>query len=181
MLGQPRIGRVDAVDVSIDVAARRADGGGERHRRRVRTAAAERCNAPVRSDALKAGHDGDLAIVDRLAQRLAGDFGDPRLAVGHVGFQRDLPALPGARPITEILHDQREETASDLLARSDHRVVFDVARVERRRGFACIFAQGDQTIRLASHGGDHDGDGMAGVYLAAHKSRRGSDAVEIGD
>ena len=60
----------------------------------------------------------------KLAQRLAFNLGDSRLAMGEIGLQRDLPALPGPGAITKILHDKRQEPGRHLLARGDHGVIF---------------------------------------------------------
>ena len=74
------------------------------------------------------------------------------------------------------LQRQREQSGGDLLAGGDHRVVF--AGVVQRRGGA---APVDQLIGRAGHGGDHDGDLVAGVDLALDVARHVADAVDVGD
>ena len=65
-----RVGGVDAVDVGVDVAAVGLDRGGDRHRRGVGAAAAERGDAAgVLVDALEAGDHRDLlALLEALDQ-----------------------------------------------------------------------------------------------------------------
>jgi hypothetical protein len=73
--------------------------GGDRHRRRIGAAAAERGDAAgCLADALETGDDGDLvALLEAADQFLALDVGNARRAVGIARQNRDLPALPGAR------------------------------------------------------------------------------------
>ena len=69
-----RVGRVDAVDIGIDVAAVGLDGGGDRHGAGVGAAAAERGDAVVGRDALEAGDDRHLALAEALDQERAVDL-----------------------------------------------------------------------------------------------------------
>ena len=94
-----RVGGVDAVDVGVDVAAVGLDRGGDRHRRGVGAAAAERGDAAgVLVHALEAGDHRDLlALLEALDQLGAVDVEDARRAVRVGGQDRQLPALPGAR------------------------------------------------------------------------------------
>ena len=93
-----RVGGVDAVDVGVDVAAVGLDRGGDRHRRGVGAAAAERGDAAgVLVHALEAGDHRDLlALLEALDQLGAVDVLDARRAVRVAGQDRQLPALPGA-------------------------------------------------------------------------------------
>ena len=94
-----RVGGVDAVDVGVDVAAVGLDRGGDRHRRGVGAAAAERGDAAgLLVDALEAGDHRDLlALLEALDQLGAVDVEDARRAMRVGGQDRQLPALPGAR------------------------------------------------------------------------------------
>ncbi len=76
----PRVGRVDAVDVRVDLADVGLQRGGERHAGRVGAAAAERRDVSVLVLALEPRHDGDLAASERRAQRIVVDREDPRAA-----------------------------------------------------------------------------------------------------
>ena len=163
-----RVGRVDAVDVGVDVAAVGADRRGERHRRRVRAAAPERRH-PVRS-ACRPWKPATTAISPRLKpsmSRAPSIVGDARRAVRVVGQERDLPALPRARREPHVLEHEREQAGGDEFARGDDRVVFGVVGVRAR-----LLAPGDELVGLAGHGRDDDRDLVAGVDLAFDVARR---------
>ena len=90
----PRVRRIDAIDIGIDVAAIRLQRRRQRHGRGIRPAAAE-CRDPiVRGQTLKARDDGDLPLVHALDQLGPVDPIDAGLAVRGVGVNGDLPALP---------------------------------------------------------------------------------------
>ena len=149
-LGEPprlrndaRVGRIDAVDVGIDVA----DVGFERDRNRdgagIRAAAAERRDAVVlRLDALKAGDDGDLAAVDALLEIAARNIRRcaPRRARRSVLIGTCQPCQERAlRPIA--CSDDRQQPGGHLLAGRDDGIIF--ARVvERRR----LLHPGDELV-----------------------------------
>src|ERR1041385_709683 len=174
----PRVGRIDAVDVGIDVAAHRVDGGGNRYRRGVGAAASQRGDAAgLRIDSLEAGDDGDFLTLPEAVDQLGTvDFEDPRRGMGVAGPDRDLPALPRTRLDAEALQHDCQKTRGDLLAGCHYRVIF--ARVMHRRRFATPL---DEFVGLAGHRRDHDGDVMAGVDLAFDMARDVADPVDIGD
>ena len=87
-----RVGGVDAVDVGVDQALGGLQRRGDRHRRGVRAAAAERGDVAVGIDALEAGDDDDLAGGEIGADARIVDALDARLGVGDVGRDRHLPA-----------------------------------------------------------------------------------------
>src|SRR6185437_7098531 len=173
-----RIGGVNAVDVGIDVAAFGADGGGDRHRRGVRAAAAERGDAAaLLVQALEAGdHRHLLHFLEAADQLGAVDFDDARGAVGAVGEDRQLPAAPGTRVDAHAFEHDGEQPGGNLLAGRHHRIVF--ARVVQHGGLA---APGDQLVGDAGHGGNHHRYVVAGLDLALDVARHVADAVEIGD
>ena len=115
--------------------------------------------------------------------------GDARGAMGGVGMQGDLPALPGPGPDAQGLQHEREQSRGDLLARGHHRVVF--APVILGRGLGPVLLPlleapglldpGHELIGMAGHGRDHDGASMAGVGLALHMRGDVADPVDIGD
>ena len=174
----PRVGRIDAVDVGIDVAAVGADRGRNRHRRGVRAAAPERGDSVgLRVDALEAGDDGDfLAIRESVDDLGAVDLENPRRGVRVGGLDRDLPALPGAGLDAHALQRDREQTGRDLFAGCHHGVIF--ARVMHRRGVA---APVHQFVGLAGHRRHDDGDIMSGIDFALDVTRDVADSVDIGD
>ena len=69
-----------------------------------------------------------------------------------------------------------QQAGGDLLAGGDHGVVF-AGVVQRRQALA----PGDQLVGDAGHGGDDDGDLVAGVHLPLHPAGDVADAVEVGD
>ena len=90
-----RVGGVDAVDVGVDVAAVGLDRGGDRDRRGVGAAAAERGDAAgVLVHALEAGDHRDLlALLEALDQLGAVDVEDARRAV-RVAWSGSAAASP---------------------------------------------------------------------------------------
>ena len=174
----PRIRRVDAVDVGVDVAAVGGDRGRDGHGRCVRSAAAQRGDAAgVLVDALEAGDHCDFPALDEAAHQFAPiDLADAGAAMGVVGVDRNLPALPRSGRHPDRLQHNGKKPRGDLLARGHHGVVF--ARVMQRCRRAAPF---HQLVGHARQGGDDDGDLMAGVDLALDVARDVADAVEIGD
>src|SRR5579871_1269970 len=172
------IGRIDAVDVGVDVAAVGVDRGGDRHRARVGTAAAEGGDAAgLLMNALEAGNHRHLVpLLEALDQLVAIDPDDVRGRVRAVGINRNLPALPGARDDSHSLQDDREKPRRDLFAGGDHGVVF--ARVMQHRRLA---AQTHELVGGAGHGRDHDGHVVSGVDLTLDVAGDVADAVDIGD
>ena len=154
------------------------DGGGDRHRARIRAAAAERSDAAGRLvQALEAGDDRDLVVALHAADDLGAvdrfDAGGP-VRVGR--DDRDLPALPGAGGKAHFLQHHGQEAGGDLLAGGDDRVIFRA--VHERGGLA---APVDELVGPPRHGRDDDGDLAARLDLALHVQRDVADALEIGD
>ncbi|OWK25321.1 hypothetical protein AJ87_11245 [Rhizobium yanglingense] len=118
-----RIGRIDAVDIGIDIAAIGFDSSRDRHRRRIRTAAAKRRYPIVRPETLEAGDDGNLTLAHALNDIGTVDFKDAGSAMRIVGADRNLPALPGARIDVHGLQRDRQQPAGHLLTGSDDRVI----------------------------------------------------------
>ena len=128
-----RVGGVDPVDVGIDVAALRMDRRRDRHRAGVRTAAPER-GRPGRSPDRRPGsrRSPRPAVRPKPSINPAPSMsGDARRAMGVIGFDRNLPALPGARRHAHFLKDDGQQAGGDLFAGGDHRVIF------ARRRIAC--------------------------------------------
>ena len=73
-----RVGRVDALDIGIDLAALGVQRARQCHRGRVRSAAAERGDVLVFGDALEAGDDHHLAVAQLRRDALRVDVGDAR-------------------------------------------------------------------------------------------------------
>ena len=78
----PRVGGEDAVDVGVDLADVGIERRGQRDGGGVRAAAAERGDVlGVLADALEAGDQHDVALVERGADPARGDVDDPGVAV----------------------------------------------------------------------------------------------------
>ena len=78
----PRVGGEDPVDVGVDLADVGLQCGGQRDGGGVRAAAAQRGDVlGVLADALEAGDQRDVALVQRGPDPAGGDVDDPRLAV----------------------------------------------------------------------------------------------------
>ncbi len=172
------IGGVDAVDIRIDVAALGLDGGGERHRARVRAAAAQGGDSLGRlMHPLEAGNDRHRLVFGE-APNDAGavDGGDPRRAMDLGGQDRHLPALPGAGVEAHFLQHEGQEAGGHLLAGGHDGVVF--GRVVEGRGF---LHPGDEFVRLAGHGRYDDRHIVAGLDLAFHMPGDIADPLNRGD
>ena len=142
----PRICRVDTVDVRVDVAPVSLDGSSDRDRARIRSATAERGDAVIRRDPLKSGHDGNLPLLQPLDQEPGVNLADTRSAVVFVGFDRNLPALPGAGIHAHVLKHDRKQAGCHLFTRRDNSIVF--SGVMKRGGIAAVL---HQLVGLSSH------------------------------
>ncbi len=176
-----RIGRIDAIDVRVDVAAVSADGRRDRHCRSIRPAAAQSGDAAgLLVHALEAGDDRNLFAFRKAAdQLLAIDVEDARRAVDVRGRNRKLPALPGARVDIEVLQRDRHQAGGHLLSGRDHGIVF--ARIENAPRLERGLAPGHELIGHARHGRRHDRNLMPGIDLALDVTRGVADAVDVGD
>ena len=87
---EARVGGEDAVDVGVDLARVRAEGGGERDRRRVGAPAPERGDVVIGRDPLETGDEDDAVGVERLMDSVRAHLDDLRLPVDGVG---DDPGL----------------------------------------------------------------------------------------
>ncbi len=81
----PRVGRVDARDVGVDLADLGPQRGRQGHGRRVGAASTERGDIVRGGDALEPGHDHHVAARQGLPDPPRADVDDLRLAVLRVG------------------------------------------------------------------------------------------------
>ena len=111
-----RVGGVHAVDVGVDLADVCLECSRQGDRRCVGPAPAQRRRLGVARDALKAGHQRDLAAVERGADALRVDLEDLRPAVGGVGDDPRLRPGEAHRLATQPVHGHGEQRAAYALA-----------------------------------------------------------------
>ena len=150
-----RVGGVDAVDVGVDLADVGLERGGDGHAAGVGAAAAERGDVAVGVGALKAGDDGDLALLERVVDLLAVDRLDARAREGRVGDDAHLRAEERLRRAARLLDGERHQAHRDLLARRRDDV--ELALVLGRGLVVHLLGELEQAIGLARHRrDDHD-------------------------
>ena len=113
---QARVGRVDPLDVRIDLRPLRLQRGGERDRRRVRRPAPERRDLHLLADPLEAGDDDRPARFELVLNALRVHLQDARAAVALVGADARLGARERDRRMTGVLERHRQQRRRDDLA-----------------------------------------------------------------
>ncbi len=154
-----RVGRVDALDVGEDLTAVGAQCGGQRDGGRVGAAAAERGDLVDRRDALEAGDEDDLALVESGVDALGPNLDDLRLGVRGVGDDPGLRAGQRDRLVAEILDRHLGQGARDALADRDQHV-----HRPRLRPIRDPVRELDELVGRVAHRGE-DGDDAAALLL----------------
>ena len=158
-----RVGRVDAVDVGVDLADVGLHGGGHRHGRGVRATAAEGGDLlGVHADALEPRDEGDMVLGEGGVDAPGRDVDDPRVAVLARGHHPGL--RPGERACAPALGVDRhgEQGVGDPLAgRQEH------VELPRRRARVDLHREVGQLVGGVAHGGGDDHDVVA-VLAGAH-------------
>ena len=149
----PGVSAEDAVDVGVDLADVCVERSGHRDGRRVGAATTQRGRVGGRGDALEAGDDHDLSLLERLADAARADLDDPGLAVARVGEDPRLRAGERDRVPAEIHDRHRQQRDRDLLARGEQHV--ELAVVRQRRDPA---RELEQLVGRVAHRGDDDAD-----------------------
>ena len=153
-----RVGGEEAVDVGVDFAHVGVEGCGEGDGGRVGAAAAERGHVIVLGDALEAGDDGDLAILDGAGDALgdhADDLGGAEMAVR---LDAGLRAGVGAGFDAELIDGHREEGHGDAFAGGQEDVHFALGRVV---GECC--GRVEQVVGRVTHRRYDDNDAVSRV------------------
>jgi hypothetical protein len=175
----PRIGRVDAVHVGIDVARalhRRGDG----HGAGVRAAPAQGGDALVGVTPWKPAMTA-ISPAAKQASRLAGGMSSMRaLPWASVGDDRHLPAQERAGLVAHVAQGHGQQTGRHLLARGDDGVVLVVRFRETLRGAARTVGPGDQLVGLARHRRDDHRHLLARRDLGGDQARHPTDALQVG-
>ena len=171
----PRIGRVDAVDVGVDIAHLCTEGSSDSHGAGVRTAPAERGHPEVIRYALETRDHGNLAAIDRVRQGGVVKAEDARAPVAVIGLEAQLPAEPGARLEAFAAQRQREQPGRHLLSRGDNHIVLVVVKVAGEVLAGRAIRKGDQLVGLPGHRRHDHG------HLLALGSARSHDLGDVGN
>src|SRR4029079_19426246 len=158
----PRVGAEDPGDVGIDLAVTRGQGGREGHGCCVGAAAAERRDVEVRRDALKAGDQHDLALVERLVDPARPDVDDLRLAVDGVGDDPGLAAGERDRLVAEIVDRHRGQGTGDSLPDGNQHV-----ELTRLRGGRDLVGEANELVGRVAHRRE-DGDDACPPPVGGH-------------
>ena len=172
----PRVGRVDAVDVRIDLAGVGAEGGGKRDGGRVRAAAAERRDVELRGNALEAGDEDDPLLVECLVDAVRADVDDLRLAVRGVGHDPRLRAGERDRLVAQVVDRHRTERARDPLADRDQHV--QLAGHGARRD---LVREPDQLVGRIAHGREDGDDAVSGLASRDEPLGDRTQAIDVRD
>ena len=153
-----RVGGEEAVDVRVDFAHVGVEGCGEGDGGRVGASAAQRRHVVVLGDALEAGDDGDLAVLDGAGDALgdhADDLGGAEVAVG---LDARLGARVGAGFDAEFVDGHRQQGHGDAFAGGQEDVHLALGRVVGESG-----RRVEQVVRRVAHGRYDDNDAVSRV------------------
>ena len=171
-----RIGRVDAVDVGVDLAHPGAYGGSDGYGGRVGAAAPEGRDVAVVVDPLEPGDDGDLAVVHRLEDLRSFDRLDARLGEGAVGEDLHLVSEERARFAPFGLDRHRRQRRRHLLAGGG-----DGVHLARVGDGGDLVREPEKAVRLAAHRAHDDDDVVPSALGGEAAPRDVPDALERTD
>ena len=126
-------------------------------------------------DALEAGDDDDVAVVEGLAHALGRDVLDAGLGVGAVGDDADLGAGEADGLLAERLDGHGHQGDGDLLAGGQEHV-----HLAGRRLVGDLAGQLDQLVGGVAAGADDDDDLVAGLLGADGPAGGGHDPLRVG-
>ena len=168
------VGRVDPVDVGVDLAEVGVEHGGERHGGRIGAAAAERGDVAVLVDALESGGDHDRAVVEQFLHVVGRDRLDACLRMGAIGADADLGTGEADGLVPERLDRHREKGHAHLLARREEHV-----HLAGAGPVGDLFGKVDEHVGLVAHRADHDHHLMARLLPRDRLLRRRQDLLRI--
>ena len=145
-----RVGGVDAVHVGVDLADLGAQGGRQSHRGGVGAAAAQRGHVLVGGDALEAGDQHDLVLVEGLADAVGPDVEDLGLGVHRVGDDAGLRAGEGDGVVAQVVDGHGQQGRRDALAGGEEHV-----HLARGRVLGDLLGHLDELVGGVASGGDH--------------------------
>ena len=171
------VGRVDAVDVAVDLADVGVEGGGERDGRRVGAAATQRGDvAGVAVESLEARDDDDRALVERFTQADRRDVDDAGGAVRGIRDHARLAAGERARLEAHRVDRHRQQRHGDALAAREQHV--ELARGGDRRD---LRREVEQLVGGVAHRAHRDDDVVPGAARVDDALRDALDALRVGD
>jgi hypothetical protein len=169
----PRIGRVHAVHVRVDLALVGLERRRQRDARGIGAAAPERGDVVVVVDALEAGDDDHVSIHQVAADAFLLDGEDACLGERGVGDDRNLPAGIAPRLEPDSLQGERQQPDRHLLAGRGNDVELARAGIGVQ-----LPREPEQAVGLARHRGGHDHQLVALGGEAGHTARDLADSLD---
>ena len=151
-----RVGGEHAVHVGVDLAHVRSERDGERDCGGVGAAASECGGVAFRVDALEAGHNRHVSLIERALDAIGLDGFDVGRAVAGVGEEAGLLTGERVRVVAFGVDGHGEQAHGDAFAGRHQHVHLALGRVG-------VDAHGliDEVVGGVAHGGDHHGHGIA--------------------
>ena len=171
-----RVGRKDALDIGIDLAAVGVQRRGQRHGRSIAAAAAERGDIVRAVEALEPGHNNH-AVAGKLAFNALGVQAlDARAGIGAVGDEAGLPAGQADGRDADLLQGHGQQGDGDLLAGGQQHIHLAAGRAVRD-----LLRFGDEVVGGIALRRDHDDDVVARIAGVGHDAGHVEDAAAVLD
>ena len=171
----PRVGRVDAVDVGVDLAQVGIEHGGQGHGRGVGAAAAERRDVAVLINPLKPGCDHDRPVGQQFLHVVGRDRLDARLGMRRVGADADLGSGEAHRLAASRLNRHRKQRHAHLLSRREEHVHLTGAGA-----IGDLLGQIDENVGLVAHRAHHHDNLIASLVAGDRLAGRRLNLLRVG-
>ncbi len=171
-----RIGRVDAVDVAVDLAALGPERRREGHRGGVAAAATERRDLAAVAHALVTRDDDDATARQLVLDAVGAHLEDARVEVAVVGDDAALRAGEADRVGAARVDGDGQQRHGDPLARRDEHVELAPRRLGRH-----ALGQLEQPVGGLAHRADDDHDVVARLLRGHDPVGHGADLLHVGD